>query len=129
MNKGEKGDLGQGLARDLRMESRKRQIRETKEQREMLDHRKAIEAIATILKMDAGRKTFEYLLKHISPVQLPELGLEGALMHDRMGFCRAGRSIYDLAVQADFKIAAEIMAKVEKEKLDEIAYEDSQLSV
>lgn len=73
-----------------------------------------------VLATPSGKNVFKYLFKNLEVAELPELGWEGNLLHDKLGALRAGQSIFKLVCEADADIAASILAKVEKEKYAQI---------
>ncbi len=83
---------------------------------ERTEHRDALLNVRQILSTVSGRAYFKYLFKNLEVGQLPELGLDGLLLHDKLGFLRAGRSIFELAAEAEPMIAAQILAQNEKER-------------
>lgn len=83
------------------------------------EHTKVLESIRSIIQTESGKIMFRYLFKYISPTDLPELGLDSEMMRERLGFFRAGRSIWELAVQAEPFTASQLLASLEKEKNDE----------
>lgn len=87
---------------------------------ESLEHRDVLLAIAVILKTKEGLDLFKYLFKNFDVTTLPEKGLEGVELHDRLGFLRAGNSIYKLACEADSRTAATILADTERRRYDEL---------
>lgn len=85
-----------------------------------LKHRDVILHIRAILATKSGIEFFKYLFEVFGVTELPEIGLEGQLLFEKMGFLRAGKSIFKLVSEADFNVAAQLIAKTEKEKADEI---------
>lgn len=85
---------------------------------EALKHREVILHIRAILATQSGVKFFEYLFEVFGATELPEIGLEGQLLFEKMGFLRAGKSIFKLVSEADYKVAAMLLAKTEKDKAD-----------
>lgn len=83
---------------------------------EAIEHRDALLDIRAILATSSGRNFFKYLFKHLEVGELPQLGLEGSLLMDKLGFLRAGNSIFKLVAEADAQIAANILAMNEKER-------------
>lgn len=88
-----------------------------------IEHRDVLLDIRAILATTSGRNFFKYLFKNFEVNDLPELGLEGVFLHDRMGFLRAGNSIFKLVCEADPTLAATILAQKEKDRYDEIVAE------
>ena len=52
--------------------------------------------------------------------------MEGNFLHDKLGFLRAGNSIYKLVAEANAEMAATILAENEKERYAKL-YEESQI--
>ena len=90
------------------------------ENREVLEHRDVLLAIGVILKTKEGLDLFTYLFKNLDVACLPEQNLEGNMLHDNLGFLRAGNSIYKLVCEADSTIAASILSKLERKKYDRL---------
>lgn len=86
------------------------------EQREAIEHRDVILHIKAILATSSGKNFFKYLIKHFDTGEVPELGLTGDLLMDRLGFLRAGNSIFNLLAEANYETAGELLAIVTKEK-------------
>jgi hypothetical protein len=91
-----------------------------KERKENIAHRDVLLSIGAILATKEGKELFEYLFKNLDVAQVPEIGMQGMDLHDYIGFLRAGNSIYKLACEAAYETAASIIAKIEKEKYDEL---------
>lgn len=90
------------------------------ERREEIEHRDTLLDLRAILKTPEGWRFFKYLFKHFDIAKLPEMGLDQNQLMDRLGVLRAGQSIFELASQADSKIAGEILAVVKKEEYEEV---------
>lgn len=90
------------------------------ELQERLEHRDVLLAIAAILKTDSGITLFSYLFKNLEVGELPFQDMEGNILHDRLGFLRAGNSIFKLACEADSKIAASILSKLERRRYEQL---------
>ncbi len=88
----------------------------SEELEERTEHANALRNIDTIMSTPAGRGFMKYLFKHLDVCEMPEFGLQGEILHDRLGFLRAGNSIYKIACEANFEVAAQLMAQIEKEK-------------
>lgn len=93
---------------------------QNKDRQERLEHRDVLLAIGAIIKTDEGRKLFKYFFKNFDVAEVPEPGTEGIILHEYLGFLRAGNSIYKLACEADSEIAASLLSKLEREKYDNI---------
>jgi hypothetical protein len=50
---------------------------------------------------------------------LPDKSMEGNILHEYLGFLRAGNSIYKLACEASSETAAHILAKIERERYED----------
>lgn len=92
--------------------------------KEAIEHRDAILDIRAILATSSGRNFIKYLFKHLEVNELPQLGLDGPLLMDKLGFLRAGNAIFKLIAEANAQVAAELLAINEKERHAEI-YSDS----
>lgn len=90
------------------------------ERQSELEHRDVLLSIAAILKTKEGLQFFKYLFKHLEVATVPDQGMEGNALHDFLGFLRAGNSIYKLVCEADFKTAADLLAKLEREKYERL---------
>ena len=86
------------------------------ERREAIEHRDALLDIRAVLVTTSGRNFFKYLFKHLEVGEVPELGLEGNILHDKLGFLRAGNAIYKLTAEANAEIAGSLLAENEREK-------------
>lgn len=89
-----------------------------KERQIALEHRDVLLAMAALLKTPEGLQLFKYLFKSLEIATVPEQGLQGVELHDYLGFLRAGNSIYKLACEADFEVAASLLSKLERERYD-----------
>ncbi len=88
--------------------------------RERLEHQDALLAIGAIIDTKHGRALFRYLFKNLEVGTLPERFLEGNILHEKLGFLRAGNSIYQLACQAASDTTAQITASIEREKYEDL---------
>lgn len=91
-----------------------------------IEHRDVLLAIRAVLATSSGKTFFKYLFKHFEVAQLPEIGIEGTLLADRLGFLRAGNSIFQLVAEADAEAAAQLLAHNEKERYAKL-YADAQI--
>lgn len=91
-----------------------------------IEHRDVLMDIRAILATTSGRNFFKYLFKNFEVTNLPELGLEGIFLHDKMGFLRAGNSIFKLVCEANAEMAASILAQNEKDRYAEL-YAESKI--
>lgn len=90
------------------------------ERREALDHRDVLLAISAILKQPNGVKLVKYLFKNLEVAELPDRSLEDKVLHESLGFLRAGNSIFKLVCEADPHQAASILSQIEREKYDRL---------
>ena len=90
------------------------------ENKERLEHRDALLAIGAIIKTSEGIKLFRYLFKSLDVKELPDPSMEGNILHEYLGFLRAGNSIYKLTCEADADAAASILSKLERERYDNL---------
>lgn len=97
-----------------------------KKRQEAIEHRDVLLAIAAIIKTDEGRKLFKYFFKNLEVATLPDRSLEGNTLHEALGFLRAGNSIYKLACESASETAASILAKIERERYEDL-YEQHRL--
>jgi hypothetical protein len=97
------------------------------ERQEAIEHRDVLLHIRAVLATKSGTELFKYLFKHFEVSQLPELGLEGNFLHDKLGFLRAGNSIFKLVAEANAQIAANLLAENEKERYAEL-YKQAEIS-
>lgn len=93
-----------------------------------IEHRDMLLALRAILSKKEGKDFIKYLFKSFDVGQPPPEGLEGSLLHDRLGFLRAGNSIFKIAAEADNEIAGLLLAQIEKERYDDLrkAHENEQ---
>jgi hypothetical protein len=88
------------------------------ELKERMEERDALMAIASMMGTKEGRDLFRYLFKTLEITTLPDMSMKGEILHDKLGFLRAGNSIYKLACQAASNATASIAADIEREKYD-----------
>lgn len=91
-----------------------------------LKHRDVILNIRAVLATKSGTEFFGYLFEVFGVTDLPSVGLEGQLLFEQLGFLRAGKEIFKLVAEADFELAARLLAKAEKEKYEELYNENEQ---
>lgn len=90
------------------------------ERKEALEHRDAILDVRAILATSSGKRFLKYLFKHQEVAQLPDLGLEGSFLHDRLGSLRPGRLLFELVCEANAELAGTLLAEIEKERYAEL---------
>lgn len=88
--------------------------------KEAQEHRDVILAIQWVLNTLEGKTFFKYLFKNLEVGILPPVGSEGNFLMDKLGFLRAGNSVFKMACEAAPEVAAEILAKIEKERYAEL---------
>jgi hypothetical protein len=88
--------------------------------KERIEHRDAILNIRAVLATRPGKEFFKYLFKALAVGELPELGIEGTYLAERIGFLRAGNSIFKLTAEANFELAGLLLAEIEKDRYDEL---------
>lgn len=96
------------------------------ERKEAIEHRDVLLALRQVLTTAAGQQLFKYFFKYFEVGKLPAVGLEGNLLFENLGLMRAGRSIFELACEANSTLAAQILAELEKERYAEL-YADAQI--
>lgn len=89
------------------------------------EHRDAHLDARAILATASGRRFFKYLFKNLDVGQLPELGLEGNFLHDKLGSIRAGNEIFKLIAEAHPELAGLLLAEVEKERYEQLYKEQN----
>lgn len=94
------------------------------EQKEAIEHKDVLEAIRDVLSRPSGRAFFKYLFKEFSVAEIPDVGLEGFILHGMLGHYRAGNAIYKIACEANAEIAGQLLAEKEKDAIDEL-YKES----
>jgi hypothetical protein len=100
--------------RDLEEEMRK----------EAIEHRDMILDLRAVLATASGVKVFKYLFKHLGVAELPELGLTGELLMDKLGYLRAGNAVFKLVSEANMEVSGQIVSQIEKEKYEQIYSEN-----
>lgn len=93
---------------------------------EAIEHRDCLLDVRAILATTSGRNFFKYLFKHLEVNELPEIGLEGNFLMDKLGFLRAGNSIFKLIAEADAQVAANLLAQNEKDRYAKL-YAEAQI--
>lgn len=93
---------------------------------EAIEHRDMLLDVRAILATTSGRNFFKYLFEHFEVTQLPDLGLEGNLLMEKLGFLRAGNAIFKLVAEANAEMAATLLAQNEKDRYAKL-YSDAQI--
>lgn len=107
------------------MQTKEEKIQEI-ELRERIEHQNVLLALGVLLRQKEGVQLFNYLFKEFDVACVPEIGMEGQMLFEYLGFLRAGNAIYKLVCEADYSIAATILSKLEKDRYDRL-YIDSRL--
>ena len=90
------------------------------EMKERAEHQSVLLDIQSMLGTQQGRSFFKYLFKNLDVGNLPPVGITGELLMDRLGFLRAGNSIFKIVAEANPQMAGEILAKIEKERNEQV---------
>lgn len=94
--------------------------------REAAEHHDVVMALRAVIETKPGRDVIKYLLKSFDVGEVVDLGLEGNLLHDRLGMMRAGNSIFKISCEANAEKTAYLLAEIEKERYDQI-YKEAQI--
>jgi len=92
--------------------------------KERLEHRDVLLDIQALLATKSGKNFVKYLFKNFEVLEAPPLGLTGEFLADKLGFLRAGNSIYKIIAEASPEIVGVLIAQIEKEKNAEIQYDE-----
>ena len=90
------------------------------ERREAIEHRDMLLNLRALLATASGQHFIKYLFKNFDVGEVPELGLEGSLLMDRIGFLRSGKAIFKIVAEANAEIAGNLLAEIEKERYAEL---------
>lgn len=91
--------------------------------RDRAEHQQALASIQAVVQTKAGKDFVKYLLKAFDIGELPVVGISGDYLMDRLGFLRAGQSVFKIVAEANPDIAGQIIAQIEKERYAELVYE------
>lgn len=83
---------------------------------EALEHRDLLLHVRAVLATVSGRHFFRYIFRHLNIRDLPELGLEGQILFERLGFLRASNAIFEIVAEASPELAGQLIAENEKER-------------
>lgn len=86
------------------------------ELKDRLEHREVLQNIQAVLATKAGKDFIKYLFRNFEVGELPVVGIEGSFLMDRLGFLRAGNSVFKIVSEANPEQAGLILAQIEKEK-------------
>lgn len=96
----------------------------TEELKELKKHQEVILDLQLILNTKHGRNFVKYLFESFDVAsELPPIGCDEAFIRDRLGFLRAGNSIFKLAAQANPEVAGTLLGQIEKEKYETLLYD------
>jgi hypothetical protein len=84
------------------------------------EHRDVLLHLRVVLNTNEGREVFKYLFKHLEVGNLPQPGMEPIEQADVLGKLRAGNSIFKMVSEANHIVAGDLLAKIEKERYDEL---------
>lgn len=90
------------------------------ELKDAVEHRDVLLHLRAVLATASGQHFIKYLFKNLDVGGVPELGLEGSLLMDRIGFLRSGQSVFKIVAEANADIAGQILAEIEKERYAEL---------
>ncbi len=93
---------------------------------EAIKHRDVILHIRAILATTSGREFCKYLFDSFEVGELPDIGLPNDFLRDRLGFLRAGASIFKLIAEANSELAGTMLAEVEKKRYAAL-YKDAEI--
>ena len=86
------------------------------EMKERAEYQTALLDMQFILSTKQGKNLFKYLFKNFEVGGLPDFGLSGDLLMDKIRSLRAGKALFELTSCANPEVASSILAQVEKEK-------------
>ena len=95
------------------------------ELKERLEHREVLLDIQAVLATKSGKGFIKYLFKNFDVMEAPPMYLSGEMLMDKLGFLRAGNSIYKIVAEANPEIAGAIIGQIEKEKNAQIQYDET----
>lgn len=93
------------------------------EYRDAVEYEDAKMHTRELLANKSGKPFFKYLLKSLDVGILPAQGLDGLLLHNQLGYLRAGNELLKMLSEVDTKMAGIILAEIAKERNDEL-YKD-----
>jgi hypothetical protein len=88
------------------------------EMRERRAHAEMLKDIQAVLATKSGRSFIKYLFREFEVGELPPIGLEGNILMDKLGFLRAGNSVFKMVAEANHEAAGQILGQIEKEKYE-----------
>lgn len=84
--------------------------------REAIEHRDVLLDIRALLGTPSGKNFIKYLFKNLGASEMPEMGLTGEILMDKLGFLRAGNSIFKLVSEANATEAGKLLALIERDR-------------
>ncbi len=97
------------------MDNREALIKD-EEIRERAKHAQTVQDIRVVLTTPSGRALVKYLFESFELTELPEIGMEGNLLYDKLGSLRPGRLFFNIVSEANPEMAGTILAQITKEK-------------
>lgn len=88
----------------------------TEDIKEAIEHRDVLLDVQAILATTSGKNFIKYLFKNLEVTELPLLGMSGDILMDKLGFLRAGNSIFKLVAEASPDIAGALLSTIERER-------------
>lgn len=85
---------------------------------ENAEGQQALMAINAIISTKHGKDFLKYLLKSLDVGEFPEVGTENSILLDRIGFLRAGQSVFKMIAEANPEIAGQLIGLIEKERYE-----------
>ena len=93
--------------------------------KEKIAHRDTVLHVRAVLATVSGKALFKYFFDSFGVGQFPAVGLENDFLRDELGNLRVGNSIFKLASEADFEIAGNLLAQLEKDRYDQLHAEQT----
>ncbi len=86
----------------------------TEEQKQRALYQAALQDVKRILGTDYGQRFLKYLLESLDFGQYPDIGTPENILYDKLGFLRAGQSVFQLIAVADPELAGYLVGQIEK---------------
>lgn len=90
-----------------------------------LERSRALQGIQQTAATLNGYALLKTLFRLLQVGELPPAGLKNEYLLDMLGELRSGKKFYSLVAEADPKLAARILAEIEKENIDEMVIQKS----
>lgn len=94
----------------------KQETLQEQQMREQVEYQNCLNDIRTVLGTAPGKRFMLYLLKSLNYGDFPPPGFPENMLQDRLGFLRAGQSIFEMIVQAHPDHAGDLAAIIAKER-------------